>query len=517
MTVKEAKEMMEELKKDGATDEELVAAFYGMFTEDKLTVDELQRLVELVGYELTEEFLNMNSEDQKTKGWADDFEDNGAIGEEPKSDEGADEESEIVISGKENLPSEELKYYYSSRFHGDDDLNEHKKAFPKQAKYETFIRDKINVGDLFLTKYKDECLLLRVKKKGHRYDPYFFLKIEDLGKYARELMKGNLVPNSSLVGGISALANLEKKDIKTSGIFKALQKRGYVEGDEIRLYPQYGLFKQVMYKEKIINIPNIYNTNECIIGRKEISLFEPFFQCHDLGVNNSKAIVKIGEGMIYFRKVDDDALSILNAIKMNNILITHALDLKCAFLPPYRTIDNLDFIYTNEGGYSYNFKDFFIYLSKRLVVADRTMNARIIITELSKFYQRNENNKFEGFSSNEIRRILDDYFVLDVTQGYYYSHDTIIDKGDHFILYDKKWLEILYNYVKKNRKKSIDSMKDIVPIKRLQDFFKLYTFSKDDFPHYLNMIHQSQSFDDFLKIVEQTLEHQYNLKKKYNL
>ena len=92
MTVKEAKEMIEELKAQGNSEEEIVAGFYMMFTEDKLTVDELQRLVELVGYELTEEFLNMSPEDQKTKGWADDSEDNGAIGEEPKSDEGADEE-----------------------------------------------------------------------------------------------------------------------------------------------------------------------------------------------------------------------------------------------------------------------------------------------------------------------------------------------------------------------------------------------------------------------------------------
>ena len=71
MTVKEAKEMIEELKAQGSTEEELVAAFYGMFTEDKITIDELGDLVQLVGYELTEEFRNMSAEDQKTKGWAD--------------------------------------------------------------------------------------------------------------------------------------------------------------------------------------------------------------------------------------------------------------------------------------------------------------------------------------------------------------------------------------------------------------------------------------------------------------
>lgn len=76
MTVKEAKEIIEELKKNGNTEEELVSAFYGMFTEDKITVDELQMFVSLLGYELSEEFLNMSPEDQKTKGWEDEDEDN---------------------------------------------------------------------------------------------------------------------------------------------------------------------------------------------------------------------------------------------------------------------------------------------------------------------------------------------------------------------------------------------------------------------------------------------------------
>lgn len=74
MTVKEAKEMIKELKAQGATEEELVSAFYGMFTEGKINLDELGDLVKLVGYELTDEFLNMSPEDQKTKGWADEDE-----------------------------------------------------------------------------------------------------------------------------------------------------------------------------------------------------------------------------------------------------------------------------------------------------------------------------------------------------------------------------------------------------------------------------------------------------------
>lgn len=104
MTVQEAKDMIEELKAQGSTEEELVAAFYGMFTEDKITIDELGDLVQLVGYELTDEFRNMSVEDQKTKGWADEDElDEGSDGEEikeePKKDEGAEKGTDGADDG----------------------------------------------------------------------------------------------------------------------------------------------------------------------------------------------------------------------------------------------------------------------------------------------------------------------------------------------------------------------------------------------------------------------------------
>lgn len=94
MTVQEAKEMIEELKAQGNSEEEIVAGFYMMFTEDKITIEELGDLVQLVGYELTDEFRNMSAEDQKTKGWADEdelAEDNGNEGADEGNDKGNDE------------------------------------------------------------------------------------------------------------------------------------------------------------------------------------------------------------------------------------------------------------------------------------------------------------------------------------------------------------------------------------------------------------------------------------------
>jgi len=69
MTADEAKVVFDNMKKDGITDEEIIAKLYLMFTEDKLTLIEFEALGRVLGYELTEEFRNMSPEDQKTKGW----------------------------------------------------------------------------------------------------------------------------------------------------------------------------------------------------------------------------------------------------------------------------------------------------------------------------------------------------------------------------------------------------------------------------------------------------------------
>lgn len=87
MTVQEGKQMIEELKAQGATEEEIVSGFYGLFVEDEIDINELGDLVQLVGYELSDEFKNMSPEDQKTKGWAEDEVDEDIKdGENPTND-----------------------------------------------------------------------------------------------------------------------------------------------------------------------------------------------------------------------------------------------------------------------------------------------------------------------------------------------------------------------------------------------------------------------------------------------
>ena len=69
MTIKEVQEAFEELRKDGQDDEDILAILYLMFQDDKIDINELSDLVQVLGYELTPEFLAMSPEDQKTKGY----------------------------------------------------------------------------------------------------------------------------------------------------------------------------------------------------------------------------------------------------------------------------------------------------------------------------------------------------------------------------------------------------------------------------------------------------------------
>lgn len=69
MTIEEARKVIEQMESQGASKEEIAAAFYLLFREDKIDSEQLEALVNLVGYELNDEFKNMDPEQQKENGY----------------------------------------------------------------------------------------------------------------------------------------------------------------------------------------------------------------------------------------------------------------------------------------------------------------------------------------------------------------------------------------------------------------------------------------------------------------
>lgn len=69
MTIDEAKKTFDEMKAQGATEDEILGTLYVLFQKGDLDVNQLESLVNVLGYELTESFKAMSPEDQKTKGF----------------------------------------------------------------------------------------------------------------------------------------------------------------------------------------------------------------------------------------------------------------------------------------------------------------------------------------------------------------------------------------------------------------------------------------------------------------
>ena len=70
MTIEEAKKFFQEQMNEGQTENDILGTLYSMFIDDSIDIDQLEALVNVLGYELTEDFKKMSPEDQKTKGWA---------------------------------------------------------------------------------------------------------------------------------------------------------------------------------------------------------------------------------------------------------------------------------------------------------------------------------------------------------------------------------------------------------------------------------------------------------------
>lgn len=69
MTYDEAVDAIEQLRREGNSDEKIVSILYAMFVDDELDINGLEQLCRIVGYELTDEFKRMSPEEQKTKGY----------------------------------------------------------------------------------------------------------------------------------------------------------------------------------------------------------------------------------------------------------------------------------------------------------------------------------------------------------------------------------------------------------------------------------------------------------------
>ena len=65
MTIKDIEEVIETLRNQGNSDEDIAASFYMMFVDKKLDINQFRALLAVLGYELSDEFLSLSEEEQR--------------------------------------------------------------------------------------------------------------------------------------------------------------------------------------------------------------------------------------------------------------------------------------------------------------------------------------------------------------------------------------------------------------------------------------------------------------------
>ena len=70
MTVEELEEVFDTLRKEnGATDDDLLGMCYLLYQEEKITTEQLEAMIDVLGYEFSPEFAAMSEEDKHVKGY----------------------------------------------------------------------------------------------------------------------------------------------------------------------------------------------------------------------------------------------------------------------------------------------------------------------------------------------------------------------------------------------------------------------------------------------------------------
>ncbi len=106
LTYKDVEEVITEFKEEGHSDEEIVVILYSMYQDDLFGEEELENILKIIGYELTEEFKKLSEDEKKTKGLE-------SINIADKMDNNFNEEIEILLFATNSSWYRENKKYHT--------------------------------------------------------------------------------------------------------------------------------------------------------------------------------------------------------------------------------------------------------------------------------------------------------------------------------------------------------------------------------------------------------------------
>lgn len=130
MSIEELTKAVEEMKAQGQSEEEIAGAYYLLFRDGKIDLEQLEALVNHLGFELSEEFKAMDPETQKDAGYEvldNEEEQNAPVSEEENEDDEEEKAMNLLGQGNKDKKEEETSEP-EEKEENEDEEDEEKKA-----------------------------------------------------------------------------------------------------------------------------------------------------------------------------------------------------------------------------------------------------------------------------------------------------------------------------------------------------------------------------------------------------
>ena len=384
-----------------------------------------------------------------------------------------------------------------------DFINEKKFVFlnrEKNSKAQTYRRSYLKKGDYYYSVFDNKIILLQIIDVGSRYASEVSFKMIDNEQLLLTLSESKLLLNgknelSLYNDSNNAITNIDSIFLPEVKISDVNLYEGIIYADA-----NLGIFEQQYINEKVCTVNSFLNEQDTIVGKEVTFFFEPYFV---IGVDEETVEKHYGIKQsvnLFFRKVKDNCFGCKQAFSVSNNLLVDVENLSCSYGTPYMFFEDIDTKYTNSSNKTYDLKVLVKKISNILSSHDRCWSLKNIQQSVfNPFFQKEipDEEKIIGFSTNEIKSILDTYFIFDVTIGFYYSFDTWIEENGYYLTVDKKWFNIFYNAIRKGKFNNNYKISDIEVSKKDNEYFRKFTLLKEDIKYYIDLAQSIKDFETF--------------------
>ncbi|MCH3909510.1 MAG: hypothetical protein LKE31_03945 [Bacilli bacterium] len=414
---------------------------------------------------------------------------------------------------------------------------------PHLEKKGTYVKDMMDIGDLFYARLGKEIFVFQVIRKY-----YFGITIEEVDpeslknavtiyhekqyKDVKEIYKAIkywyskesiivpkldakrtdecsmfpvLVRNSlPAVRTETSLATIDEKAVTEIRHGISGLDADY-EGIEHKIDYGYGLFEDGFYEGKHYRITKtIINEPGVMFDSFAASIFEPYFRVKleksffpDTAafIARSPHLLLGKEEALYFRRINDLPNFFDQVYCLDNAFIMDSRDLKAASAYPYSFTPDIYRPYINDGGYECCYRDLIEFLYRKLHYGFRTV--RCLYNEMSSYYQRSDLFYHPGYSRAEMERICKKEFVYLLTNSAYGGFDSRYEVDDGYLFISKTFFELFYQAVGKT-KGDITKLSDLrFTNQRYFAFFHLFYLPPEGVSYLADLARKRHSFGAF--------------------